>query len=122
MQGNDGRDEEGNEALINELGASPATSESDKLVNVSGFLEGHDITVADGAHAYTQALRGDTIPGGNLGDPVQYVELGLLYLRNWCQAFNSLWHSPTFGCLLMVYVDDFKWQVSWPKGTKLGLK
>ena len=41
VQGNDGRDEDGNEALFNELGASPATSESAKLVDAFGLLPGH---------------------------------------------------------------------------------
>ena len=74
VQGNDGRDEEGNEALFNELGASPATSESAKLVDAFGLLPGHDITTDDGCQAYCQALLGDTIPGANPGDPVQRVE------------------------------------------------
>ena len=74
VQGNDVKDEEGNEALFNELGASPATSESAKLVDVFGLLPGHDITTADGCQAYTQALLGDIIPGSNPGDPDQYVE------------------------------------------------
>ena len=58
VQGNDVRDEEGNQALFNELGASPATSESAKLVDAFGLLPGHDITTDDGCQAYCQALLG----------------------------------------------------------------
>ena len=74
MQGNDVRDEYGNEALFNELGASPATSESAKLIDAFGLLPGHDITIADGRQAYVQALLGETLPGPNPGDPSQWVE------------------------------------------------
>ena len=58
VQGNDVEDDEGNDALYNELGASPATSESAKLVDVFCLLPGHDITTGDGCQAYTQALHG----------------------------------------------------------------
>ena len=73
VQGNDGRHEDGYDALLNVLGASPATSEAAKLIDTFGFLEGHDITVADGTQAYTQAELGYTIAGENSGDRVQYV-------------------------------------------------
>ena len=74
VQGNDVKDEEGNEALFNELGASPATLESAKLVDAFGLLPGHDITTDDGCQAYCQALLGETIPGPNPCDQVQRVE------------------------------------------------
>ena len=73
VQGKDVRDEEGNEALFNELGASPATSESAKLIDAFCLLPGHDTTTADGCQAYVQALLGETVPSPNPGDPLQWV-------------------------------------------------
>ncbi len=62
VQENDVKDEDGNEALFNELGASRATSESAKLVDAFGLLPEHDHTTADGCQAYTQALFGIKYP------------------------------------------------------------
>ena len=95
MQGNDVKDEEGKEALFNELGASPATSESAKLGDAFGLLPEHDSTTADGCQASTQAALGISIPGLNPGGSVQYVETWVLLpeeLRSKC--WKNKFHDP----------------------------
>ena len=63
-QGNQVVDEYQEAALLNELGSSLATLEGAKAVDAFGCLPGHKIEQADASAAYTQALMGDTTPGG----------------------------------------------------------
>ena len=50
------RDEYNAYALFEDLGSSPATLESSKMVDAYGLMPGHDAEDADAEQAYTQAV------------------------------------------------------------------
>ena len=54
------RDEFGNWALFQEMSSCPATMEAAKAADAYGMFEDHDVELADGESAYTQALLGGT--------------------------------------------------------------
>ena len=58
MKGCSVRDEFGNWALFQEMSSCPATMEAGKAADAYGMFEGHDVELADGESAYTQALLG----------------------------------------------------------------
>jgi hypothetical protein len=61
FQGNNVRDEDGNWAIFQELGSSPATMEAARCADAYGMCPGHDVEQCDAEQAYTQAtLKGTT--------------------------------------------------------------
>ena len=57
------RDEHNAFALFEDLGSSPATLDSSKIVDAYGLIEGNDAEDADAEQAYTQAMLSDLSAG-----------------------------------------------------------
>ena len=55
FQGNNVKDEEGNWAIFQELGSSPATMEAARCADAYGLFPGHAVRKSDAEQAYTQA-------------------------------------------------------------------
>ena len=55
FQGNNVKDEEGNWAIFQELGSSPATMEAARCADAYGLFPGHAVQQSDAEQAYTQA-------------------------------------------------------------------
>ena len=53
FQGNNVRDEDGNWAIFQELGSSPATMEAARCADAYGMSPGHDVEQCDAEQAYT---------------------------------------------------------------------
>ncbi|CAE6962770.1 unnamed protein product [Symbiodinium sp. CCMP2592] len=85
------KDEGNNWAIFSEITSCPATMEAGKAADAFGLLPGHEIQVADGESAYTQA---------KLGGPATWVRLPK---DRWLPEWHGKYHDPVVRLVLALY-------------------
>ena len=85
------KDEGNNWAIFSEITSCPATMEAGKAADAFGLLPGHEIQVADGESAYTQA---------KLGGPATWVRLPK---ERWLPEWHGKYHDPVVRRVLALY-------------------
>ena len=85
------RDEENNWAIFSEIASCPATMEASKAADAYGMFAGHDVQIADGESAYTQA---------KLGGDVTYVRLPP---DRWPDSWKGKFRDPVVRLVLALY-------------------
>ena len=85
------KDEGNNWAIFSEITSCPATMEAGKAADAFGLLPGHEIQVADGESAYTQA---------KLGGPATWVRLPK---ERWLPEWHGKYHDPVVRLVLALY-------------------
>ncbi|CAE7815308.1 unnamed protein product [Symbiodinium sp. CCMP2456] len=85
------KDEGNNWAIFSEITSCPATMEAGKAADAFGLLPGHEIQVADGESAYTQA---------KLGGPATWVRLPK---ERWPPEWQGKYHDPVVRLVLALY-------------------
>ena len=78
-------------AIFSEITSCPATMEAGKAADAFGLLPGHEIQVADGESAYTQA---------KLGGPATWVRLPK---ERWLPEWHGKYHDPVVRLVLALY-------------------
>ena len=73
------KDEYNSTALFEELGSSPATIESSKIIDFYGLLSGNSQEDADADQAYTQALKPGLFNPRNIGQNTSISTIARLF-------------------------------------------
>ena len=91
------RDEYQNWALFAEMSSCPATMEAAKAADAYGMFPGHEIEIADGESAYTQALLGGTPTWVRIPDEQWPEHWKGKYTEPVCPMILALYGHPDAG-------------------------
>jgi hypothetical protein len=85
------KDEDNNWAIFSEIASCPASMEASRAADAFGMLPGHDIEIADGESAYTQA---------KLGGDLTYIRIPK---GRWPDGWEKKYTDPVVPLVLALY-------------------